>query len=127
MTRRSAFAKALWLFAIAVIAVRVGDAHLHFCADGKEQPVALHVADAPGEHHSDEGESTHQDRDLDVSGPTLFKKVAGLDDLTLAPLLASAIVLLLPIVRRIEPLSNAAPLVPAPPFSLRPPLRGPPR
>jgi hypothetical protein len=125
MRRHSAFAKALWLFAIAVLVVRVGDAHLHFCADGKEQRVALHVADAPGQHH--EGESTHQDRDLDVSGPTLFKKVAGLDDVTLAPLLASAIVLLLPVVERIEPPSTTAPIVLTPLFSLRPPLRGPPR
>lgn len=125
MSRHSAFARALWLLAIAVLAVRVGDAHLHFCGDGKEQPIALHVADAPGQHHTDEG--AHQDRDLDISGPTLVKKVSGLDELTLAPVLAFALVLLLPIVRRIEPLADTAAVVLTPLFSLRPPLRGPPR
>jgi hypothetical protein len=127
MSRHSSFARALWLFAIAVLAVRVGDAHLHLCGDGKEQPIALHVADAPGQHHADEDESTHKDRDLDISGPTLFKKVAGLDDLSLAPVLASALVLFLPIVRRIEPPSSTTLVVLTPLFALRPPLRGPPR
>ena len=124
MSRHSAFAKGLWLLAIAVLAVRVGDAHLHICGDGQEQPIALHVADTPGQHHSDEG--AHKDRDLDISGPTLIKKAGGLDELTLAPLLAFALVVLLPVIRRIEPLADTAPVVPTPLFSLRPPLRGPP-
>jgi hypothetical protein len=127
MSRHSAFAKGLWLLAIAVLAVRVGDAHLHFCGDGKEERVTLHVADAPGQHHADEGESAHNDRDLDISGPTLLKKVDGLEDSTLAPLLSFAFVLLLPIVRRIEPVANATPVVLTALFFLRPPLRGPPR
>ncbi len=127
MSRHSAFAKTLWLIAIAVLVVRVGDAHLHFCDDGQEQPMALHVADAPGQHHADEGESAHNDRDLDISGPTLFKKVGSLDELAVAPAMSFALVLLLPIVRSIEPIAGTALVVLTPVFSLRPPLRGPPR
>jgi hypothetical protein len=127
MSRPSAFAKALWLLAVAVLVVRVGDAHLHFCADGQEQPIALHVADAPGQHHSDEEQSAHHDRDLDISGPTLFKKVGSVDDVAAAPLVTFALVLLLPVLTRIEPIARAALPPSIPVFALRPPLRGPPR
>lgn len=125
MLRRSAIAKALWLLAIVVLAVRVGDAHLHFCADGQEQALALHVADVPGQHHSDEA-GGHDDRDLDVSGPTLLKKAAGSDELDLGPAVAIALLLLLPVVRQIAPGGASTSIPYAPLFLLRPPLRGPP-
>ncbi|HKU14326.1 MAG TPA: hypothetical protein VJQ52_08005 [Steroidobacteraceae bacterium] len=125
MLRRSAFAKALWLLAIAVLAVRVGDAHLHFCADGREQAFALHVTDVPGQHHSDEA-GNHEDRDLDISGPTFFKKVSGSDEVDLAPAIAIALVLLLPVIRQLAPADAATSTPYASTFLLRPPLRGPP-
>jgi hypothetical protein len=127
MLHRSAIAKALWLLAIVVFAVRVGDAHLHFCADGQEQAVVLHVADAPGQHHASESKTGHEDRDLDVSGPTLIKMAAGADELDLAPLVALALVLLLPIVGQLTPRGLATSTPFAAIFLLRPPLRGPPR
>lgn len=127
MGRRSVFAKCLWVLAIAVLVARVGDAHLHFCADGQEQSMALHMSDAPGPHHADEAGSDHDDRDLDVSGPTFVKKVGGLDELAVAVLFVVALVLLLPILRSIEPIPDIQPLFLKPVFALRPPLRGPPR
>jgi hypothetical protein len=126
MLRRSAFAKALWLLAIAVLVVRVGDAHLHFCADGQEQRMALHVSDTAGQHHGDEARSGHNDRDVDVSPPAFVKKVGGPDELHLAPVLAF-VLLVLPVVRRLEPAPARVSNVFKPVFLLRPPLRGPPR
>lgn len=127
MLRQSIFGKFLWLLAIAVLVVRVGDAHLHFCADGQEQPMTLHVADVPGEHHADEATSSHDDRDLDISEPTLFKKVGGLDEMAVAAPVVYALVVLLPVLSRIEPIADVAPVALASVFALRPPLRGPPR
>lgn len=126
MMRRSAFARALWVLAILMVAIRVGDAHLHLCADGQEQRVSLHVADAPGQHHADEAQSDHDDRDLDFSGPTLTKKVGILDDLQLATLPTSTLLQLLPVAKSIAPTVVDRPVTFSLLFVLRPPLRGPP-
>ena len=126
MFRRSTIGNALWIAAIAVLAVRVSGAHLHLCEDGREQPVAVHMLDAPGQHHGDEAEADHKDRDLDISGPALLKKAGDFDDLTLAAVLTFAWVSLEPVAARIEPLVTSHPLPTASLFLLRPPLRGPP-
>ena len=125
MLRRSTIGKVLWIVAIAVLAIRGGDAHLHLCGDGQEQPVALHMLDAPGQHH-DQAEAGHNDRDLDVSAPALVKKTGDFDDLTLAAVLTFAWVSLAPVVAQIEPIAAAHPLPITSLFFLRPPLRGPP-
>ena len=126
MLRHSVPAKALWLFAILVLVARVGDAHLHFCGDGQEQAVALHTGDPPGQHHQDEADQGHKDRDLDISGPTLFKKISGFEDVGLAVVATDALFSSLPAPVRIEPSVTYNPIPLASAFLLRPPLRGPP-
>lgn len=88
--------------------------------------MSLHVADAPGQHHADEAESGHNDQDIDISGPTFFKKSVGDDDLNLALLVAFALVFFLPIARHLVPVGGVSSVILSAPFFLRPPLRGPP-
>jgi len=130
MLRRSLLARALWVLAIALLLVRVGESHLHLCLDGQEPAVALHVDDAP-EHGgvdaslSSHNLSGHNDRDIDTSNLPWAKKV-GMDELPAVLLTVLILTLLLPAVRNVPPLSRL--LIPAiaRPASLLPPLRGPP-
>ena len=127
MPRHSFLARTLWLLAIVALAVRVGDAHLHLCADGQEQRMSLHVADAPGQHHADEANAPHDDQDIEISAPTLFKKSVGADDdFPQALLVALLLILVLPVARRLLPAGDVDGLFFGAPFFLRPPLRGPP-
>ena len=112
---------------LALVILRVGGIHLHFCLDGSEPPVSYHVGDS-GVHHLDEhdaGES-HSDRDMALADDVLLKKSAKTQD---SLLFLFALALLLYLVSRSSEARPAA----GPPrrirhaFSwLRPPLRGPP-
>lgn len=127
MLRRSPIARLLWLLAIALLLVRVGEAHLHLCLDGQQrQPVAMHVEDTPTHTGLDASADGHNDVDVDLSVSPWVKKI-GMDELPIIVFASVLLALLLPISR-----STSRPaqfLVPdlAAAFSLRPPLRGPPR
>lgn len=125
MLRRSLLARALWMLAIALLLVRVGESHLHLCLDGQEQAVALHMEDTPEHNGADTSASGHNDRDIDTSNLPWAKKV-GMDELPLLLLASSILALLLPAVRNSPPPSRLLiPAIPRP-ASLLPPLRGPP-
>ena len=122
MFRHSPIAKLLWLLAIALLLVRVGEAHLHLCLDGQQQQsVAMHVEDAPGDHEA----GGHNDVDVDLSVAPWVKKI-GVDELPMIVFASILLALLLP-----SPQGTSRPaqlLIPnlAAAFNLRPPLRGPP-
>jgi hypothetical protein len=125
MLRHSPFARLLWLLAIALLLVRVGEAHLHLCLDGQQQQVAMHVEDAPSHSGAEASASGHNDVDVDLSVSPWVKKI-GVDELPIIVFASILLALLLPITQ--GPSRPARYLVPnlAAAFSLRPPLRGPP-
>jgi hypothetical protein len=126
MLRHSPFAKLLWLLAIALLLVRVGEAHLHLCLDGQQQqPVAMHVEDAPTHSGLEVSSGGHNDVDVDLSVSPWVKKI-GVDELPILVFASVLLALLLPISQATS--RPAQSLVPnlAAAFSLRPPLRGPP-
>src|SRR5690349_12896603 len=91
MFRHSPIARLLWLLAIALLLVRVGEAHLHLCLDGQQQqPVAMHVEDAPTHSGLEASADGHNDVDVDLSVSPWVKKI-GVDEL---PIIVFASVLL---------------------------------
>lgn len=128
MFRHSTFAALLWVLAVALLPVRMANAHLHFCLDGQTQPVSLHVQDIAthvgGEHADEDG---HNDRDIDVSASVLTAKSAGGSDVApLALLHVYVIATLLPLERPAFSQFDLPVAEPTSAFSLRPPVRGPP-
>ena len=126
MIRKSSFAAILWLLAIALLPVRLANAHLHLCLDGQQQSVSLHVQDQP-EHadgHTDEG---HNDRDVDLSKASSIVKLPGAgDDGSLAVINVYLLALLLPVQEAVVPSWKILPPELAAHFPIRPPVRGPP-
>ncbi|PUA27877.1 MAG: hypothetical protein B0W54_15260 [Cellvibrio sp. 79] len=96
-------------------------AHGHFCFDGQEPPVSVHMhmlGDHP-EHHADED---HQDADVDL----LQSAIAKLTKLDQSLILLAVVALLLVTQARPVLISRCSPFVPTLiPFA-RPPLRAPP-
>src|SRR5215510_14420903 len=117
----------LWIVAVAFVAVRMVDAHIHLCLDGKEPPSSLHIGDR-GPHHAPSNESSgHVDTDVSLVSQMLLKtSKTDLDDLPL--MLLGALVLWCVLARRAQRVAGIdryRPRVRAP-FYLRPVLRGPP-
>ena len=129
MRRSSTFAVLLWVIAVAMLPIRMANAHLHFCFDGQSQPVSLHVQDVPthtaGSHgHQDGG---HNDRDVDYSASVVAAKhTNGGGDHDLGLLTAYVVAILLPVECSVEPAAEFRVLDPTSVFNLRPPVRGPP-
>lgn len=124
MFRHSPIARLLWLLAIALLLVRVGEAHLHLCLDGQQQQaVAMHVEDAPT--HGGQETGGHNDVDVDLSVSPWVKKI-GVEELPIIVFASIVLALLLPILQGTS--RPAQLLIPnlASAFDLRPPLRGPP-
>lgn len=126
MFRRSKFAALIWLLAIALLPVRIANAHLHMCLDGQEQRAALHVMDAPT-HDGTDTESGHKDRDVTLSATLSVTKANTLDDAPLPLLDAYVLALLLPVEQASVPSISVQIPALTPAFDLRPPSRGPPR
>ncbi len=96
-------------------------AHGHFCFDGQEPPVSVHMhmlGDHP-EHHADE---EHQDADVDL----LQSAIAKLTKLDQGLMLLAVVALLLVLQPKSALVSRYSPVIPTRiPFT-RPPLRAPP-
>jgi hypothetical protein len=113
---------------ILVVLMRMGGAHLHYCLDGTEAPVSLHMDSDGGVHHSlgVESQVSHSDIDVSITEDVPVKKsTLAFDLLALLfalPFLAQYFVQQ----RRIVPSLEDA-LIPVNPRSYGiPPLRGPP-
>ncbi|MGE0582899.1 MAG: hypothetical protein AB7P31_12310 [Steroidobacteraceae bacterium] len=131
MLRRSPIARCLGYLAIALLLVRVGEAHLHLCLDGQDRAAAMHIEDAPRHDGTQASVDGHNDLDVDLSVLPWLKNAAT-DDTTLAtlglfPLDAILLALLLPALLLTFPPARLRLPVPDSLFDLRPPLRGPPR
>jgi hypothetical protein len=118
----------LILLCIGIVMMRVGGAHLHYCFDGLEPPVSLHIDGHAGSHHLGSGVSSggHEDVDVSVGVDALVKKLPTLLDLLGLVAALTVLMQLLPRIRSVTPLFDISF-----PFStqrayLRPPLRGPP-
>lgn len=107
-------------FALWLLGSLLG-AHGHFCFDGQEPPVSVHMhalSDHP-EHHADE---EHQDADVDL----LQSVIAKVSQLDLGLLLLAVISLLLVQHTKSILVSRYSAFIPTPiPFT-HPPLRAPP-
>ncbi|MBL8268531.1 hypothetical protein [Steroidobacter sp.] len=126
MFRSSPFAKTLWLLAIALLLIRVGEAHLHLCLDGADRLVAFHVKDTPNHAGGKEVSGSHTDLDLAVSASALIKKLA-VDELPPVAFAFFFIALIVPLMHGSwQPTSLVTPAF-STAHSRRPPPRGPPR
>ena len=127
MLGQSKIAVVLWLVALALLPIRMANAHLHLCLDGQERPLAVHLLDVPTHHGAVSASSGHNDIDVDVSQtPVSAKKVSNADDLSPAILGAYFIALVFPEPPKRAPRIELATPVVAFDFDLRPPTRGPP-
>ena len=125
MLRHSPIARLLWLLAIALLLVRVGEAHLHLCLDGQQPAAAVHVEDAPTHSGGKASADGHNDVDVDLSVAPWVKKV-GVDELPILMFASILLALLLPVLKNTSrPAQLFIPSL-APVWGLRPPLRGPP-
>jgi hypothetical protein len=127
MPRRSTFITVLWLLAVALLPIRIANAHLHLCLDGEEPTVSYHVQDVPTHAgNAAQEEDGHTDRDIDAGATTTFSKLDDRDGgATLLPVAAVA-VLLVPAPASPAPQVAASTLALTSDFDLRPPTRGPP-
>ena len=114
------------LLCIILLMVRSVDAHVHFCFDGDEAPVTLHIGDgvALADDLKDSA-SGHNDLDVDVASG-LSNKLPK-TDLPMVAVFFAALLIVFKLV-------GAPPLARArstrfryqSPFRFKPPLRGPP-
>ena len=118
----------LILLCIGIVMMRVGGAHLHYCFDGSEPPVGLHIDGHAGGHHvnGDESASEHADMDVKTGVDALIKKNPTPFDVLGLIAMRNALGRLSP---RMQVVAHSFDLVL--PFSaqrahFRPPLRGPP-
>lgn len=120
MTSRTSW---IWLLCIALLAVRIGGAHLHLCFDGSEPPVAMHVGDVVEHGAHDMG--SHSDTDLNLVDNGIAKSLIKIGFMPL--LFAALLLFILPVsAHRIFQSNYQAPPIPAVPHRLRSP-RAPPR
>lgn len=107
-----------------LLVLRIGEAHLHMCFDGKEAPASLHLVDV-GIEHADEIGVGHQDKNISIGAGELSKP--RVSDFDLPPiLLAVLLALFVATATRVAPLRGVPAGVVRAVSWLRPPLRGPP-
>jgi len=114
------------LLALMLVFVRIADAHAHICADGKEPPASIHLADGSSHPCDDEQSNEHDgDKNVQIAGDVVLKKVPSLEHPWIPAFVAFACdfaasgsneaILNEPLTVRVEAAAY-----------LRPPLRGPP-
>jgi hypothetical protein len=108
---------ALWLW----LALGWSGAHGHFCLDGQEAPVSIHM-DVLGDHPNHHEEEQHQDADVPLNQPLLAKLIK--IDLPLILSIVIIFALLFFQVSKAFPPCSASYFQDF--FRLRPPLRAPP-
>ena len=127
MLRRSSIAVLLWVLAIALVPVRMANAHLHFCLDGQQAPVSLHVQDRAGHAHDEHVDDGHLDVDVDVSVANTIAKLPGAgDDILPVFLPLYVLAVLIPTQQHEPPRQTVAVVDTSAIAQLRPPVRGPP-
>jgi hypothetical protein len=112
--------------AIALLPLRVANAHLHLCLDGKEVPVSVHLQDAPTHFDGNASVDGHDDRDIAVPAAQAHVKLDTLDAVTLAFIAQSLTLIPASPPAILDAPDDNPPSLPSA-FDLRPPSRGPPR
>lgn len=109
------------LLGLALLLTRVVGTHLHFCFDGEEAPVAVHIADGDIHHDGHTGDDVEID---DASAAKSWQQ-----SLTASFLFVAITLLWLPFTPRPTLPRAVTAVLPRRklPHVLRPPLRGPPR
>jgi hypothetical protein len=126
MIARWKFAMWLWVLAVALLPLRMANAHLHLCLDGQDAPIAVHVEDLPADHDDPHAANGHHDHDVDVSGSVTAIKASNLIALDYAVIDAYVFAILLPAQPdSVQVTSFVAPDLPSV-FLLYPPSHGPP-
>ena len=120
----------IWLLCITIVVMRVGAVHIHFCQDGTEPPVSLHVADSgiDDRDHPSQNGTLHGDTDSSVSvpGDALLKGSITDADMPMLAATLGLLLFLLPVFRPVRA-NWDTPVVRTPTRSwILPPLRGPP-
>ena len=127
---RSRSTALIWLVCVALLVMRIGTVHVHFCADGSEPAASLHIGD-DGIHDLDHprGDTTDTrstDTDVSVAGDALLKNLAGDVDLPAITIAAAILLFVVTVSRSLVPRFEPPLVRIADPFRLHPPLRGPP-
>jgi len=113
------------LLAALLVLARTADAHLHYCFDGKEPAVSIHIADSgshPCETSADSGHSG--DQDVQLASDILVKKAAADDAWAPAVCLTRVEFITRSVSKPLAGYSQGRVFRPA--YFMRPPLRGPP-
>ena len=120
----------VWLLCIALVVMRVGAVHVHFCADGSEPAASVHVGDSgldDLDHPKGIGvDSAVSDSDMSVSGDILLKKFGGDFDLATMAVACALLLFFVAVVRSVPVDRGPSFVRVSDPTQLRPPLRGPP-
>lgn len=96
-------------------------AHGHFCFDGQEPPVSIHMH-VPSEYSDHNSDQNHLDADVDIGQLAPAKSLK----LELPLLLAAAFLLVVFFYKAVQLPTHYLRFIPAPAADLRPPLRAPP-
>jgi hypothetical protein len=120
----------VWFLCIALVVMRVGAVHVHFCADGSEPAASVHVGDTgldDLDHPKGIGvDSAVSDSDMSLPADILVKKFGGNLDLGAMAVACTLLLFFVAVVRSV-PVDRGPSLVRvSDPTQLRPPLRGPP-
>ena len=120
----------VWFVCIALVIMRVGAVHVHYCADGNEPAASVHLGDAgldDLDHPKGAGlDASVFDSDMSASGDVLVKKFDVDFDLRSIAAALTLLLFLVAIVRVIPFEWGPALVRVSDPTQLRPPLRGPP-
>ena len=120
----------LWFIALALIAVRTGEAHLHVCLENGQASTSFHAADLGTLCDDDQSQNTaasHSDEDIDLDAFSGTLAKSDLDATFFAVLPAFDLLALLPPERsRGELLEVPHDPKPKLPYLFLPQFRGPP-
>lgn len=119
----------LTLLCVMLLVTQLDGAHWHFCFDGKEAPVSIHLIDMESHHGDKPGmQASHDDTDVSM-GVVVAPKASTHDfNLDAAPvLLVAAFVLALLFAKPQFQSPKSIRVAASVPYAFLPPLRGPPR
>ena len=121
----------LLLLGLAILAMPSQSGHLHFCFDGQEPPVSVHMDDMGVPHTQHELSNPHSDAELSLTNNVVIKKIEGGLDVPIKFFAATLILLTLSFICTSGglqiPRTRRSPIAfTSISFAFRPPLRAPP-
>ena len=119
----------LTLLCVMLLVAQIDGAHWHFCFDGKEAPVSIHLIDVESHHGGQAGmQASHDDTDVAMGVVMPPKASVYHFNLDSAPVLLIAAFLLALLYAKPEfQAPRIVRVAASAPYAFLPPLRGPPR